>query len=309
MFATVSIAAPPDAMQFGAEVRAGRVDPASHDFAAAGFWELEESQRKVWPFLAASIAGREGVNPGSSCDPVDRRAFELLAWSFPASQSASAEQWREARAQLVAALAALDRNLDAEAAAAKADPGKDDPKLAELRQRFAKDQAIRRLMFKAAGVEALSPIAASSWGWLSNLRMIEIDCDNTRWLKQQLETVRWFDIPRFGADADDAAWHLVQHADREPSFQRDMLALLQSLPKHHTSQKRIGYLWDRVAGQEGRPQRFGTQGVCQPDGSWKPNPVEEPGQLDDRRRALGLEPIAEHALVVAREACPQPAAK
>lgn len=101
-----------------------------------------------------------------------------------------------------------------------------------------------------------------------------------------------------------AAWFLVQHADREPDFQRRMLAYLQGLPEGHTSAQRIAYLWDRVAGQDGTPQRYATQGVCQPDGSWKPHPVEDPERLDERRVALGMKPIAEHIAAMGTEYCP-----
>ena len=134
-------------------------------------------------------------------------------------------------------------------------------------------------------------------------RMTAIDCDNTAWLKQQLPRIGWFTIPKYGEEADKAAWHLVQHADREPAFQVEMLARLQALPPGETSGTRIGYLWDRVATKKGQPQRYGTQGQCKGD-QWVPNESEDPANLDKRRASLGMEPIAEHAKTVYREACP-----
>jgi hypothetical protein len=41
-------------------------------------------------------------------------------------------------------------------------------------------------------------------------------------------------------------------------------------------------------------QRFGTQGQCSGPGTWDPHPVEEPARLDERRRAVGLESLAEY---------------
>lgn len=81
-----------------------------------------------------------------------------------------------------------------------------------------------------------------------------------------------------------------------------MLKELEALPKGHTDSKRIGYLWDRVALADKRLQRYGTQGQCT-GGIWTPKEVEDPEHLDERRKALGMEPIAEHAKVVSREAC------
>jgi hypothetical protein len=49
--------------------------------------------------------------------------------------------------------------------------------------------------------------------------------------------------------------------------------------------------------------------MCQPDGSWRPLPTEDPEHLDKRRVSLGMKPIAEHAVVVARESCPRPESK
>ena len=83
-----------------------------------------------------------------------------------------------------------------------------------------------------------------------------------------------------------------------------MLAKLQALPPGDTDAKRIGYLWDRVALAEGRPQRYGTQGRCA-DGVWTPQDIEDPENVDKRRASLGMEPIGEHAKVISREACPK----
>jgi hypothetical protein len=54
------------------------------------------------------------------------------------------------------------------------------------------------------------------------------------------------------------------------------------------------YLFDRVAANTGRPQRFGTQGRCTSEAGWQPLPLERPGAVDELRRELGLEPMAEY---------------
>ena len=137
--------------------------------------------------------------------------------------------------------------------------------------------------------------------------MTAIDCDNTRWLGQELAKSGWFDIPTYGTEADQNAWLLVQHADVNRDFQREVLTLLEALPAGHTSPKNLAFLHDRVARGEGKPQRYGTQGSCQKDGTWVPHETEHPHTLDARRRAVGLEPIAEHALEMARHNCPKSA--
>jgi hypothetical protein len=42
-----------------------------------------------------------------------------------------------------------------------------------------------------------------------------------------------------------------------------------------------------------RPQLYGTQFTMM-DGQVAPQPIEDPGHLDERRAAVGLEPFAEY---------------
>jgi hypothetical protein len=177
-----------------------------------------------------------------------------------------------------------------------------DPLVQELLARFTKDQAVRTIFSELKWSDGLTSVQANNWILAVNTRMEAIDCANTSWLKAQLAKIGWFTISKYGADADSAAWHLVQHADREPTFQREMLIKLQALPAGQTNGKRLGYLFDRVAHSQGRPQRYGTQGQCK-DGQWTPFDSEDPPNLDRRRASLGMEPIAEHMKTNSRDAC------
>lgn len=128
-------------------------------------------------------------------------------------------------------------------------------------------------------------------------RWTEIDRNNTEALKKILAAHGgWLKISEFGADVDHSAWLLVQHADQDPAFQREVLARLEKLwPKGETSRSNFAYLWDRVASAEKRPQRYGTQGRCVGVGTWEPNPVEKPeAELDARRAEVGLGSMAEY---------------
>jgi hypothetical protein len=52
-------------------------------------------------------------------------------------------------------------------------------------------------------------------------------------------------------------------------------------------------LEDRVRMFEGRPQLYGTQLEPDDEGRPRPYPIEDPEGVDERRRAVGLEPLAE----------------
>lgn len=290
----------PDANAFVEAVRSGALDAENFDFDGAGFFRMTAEQRMQWQrgvFDAVSASFQPGFS--IQCSAVDQRNGTAMAWAQIAGQSADADEWKATVRTLRARLAELDQMLKRSA------PEKPnaDPLVQELQVRFARDQDVRSIFSELKWTEGLSPVAANNWIFTAGSRMGAIDCDNTAWLKAQLARIGWFTIPKYGEEADSAAWHMVQHADRDPSFQREMLDKLQALPPGQTNGKRLGYLFDRVARAEGRLQRYGTQGQCK-DGKWTPYESEDPANLDQRRTSLGMEPIAEHMELASRMACP-----
>ena len=118
---------------------------------------------------------------------------------------------------------------------------------------------------------------------------------NAAWLKTVLARIGWFDISRYGAEASQAAWLIVQHADHDPAWQTEMLeALRPRVARGDMQGNYFAYLVDRVAVNAGRPQTYGTQGRCVGPGDWQPRPLVDPGDLDRRRAEVGLTPIAEY---------------
>lgn len=290
----------PTGTAFAESIASGKVNPETFDFTEAGYWRLSQMERIQWlqpTIQAAQVAFTGGIDP---CTPEMQRRGASMTWAILLMQVAEEAEWTSNASALRARL----MQLDAEVAAVKPASASSDPRVAELLVRYAREQAVRGVLTETRWTEGLPPLAAKNWSVAFTSRLTTLDCANTAWLKTQLAKIRWFDIPTYGEQADNAAWALVQHADREPEFQRRMLKELQALPKGHTNPKRIGYLWDRVARADNRLQRYGTQGQCT-DGVWKPFDVEDPEHLDERRKELGMEPIAEHALMVSRNACPK----
>lgn len=119
-----------------------------------------------------------------------------------------------------------------------------------------------------------------------------VDLKNAAELKEILKEIGWPRISIYGEKADQDAWLIVQHADHDPQFQKEILAILETL--HLTGESNpanFAYLYDRVAvssPEQNRLQRFGTQGQYV-GVNWQPYPVEEPAQLDKRRAKVGLD--------------------
>ncbi len=128
-------------------------------------------------------------------------------------------------------------------------------------------------------------------------RTVEVDTANTHELRALVERHGWFNISTFGAPADRDAWLLVQHADRDLDFQKSILVVLEELvPLGETSPSNFAYLHDRVASAEGRPQSYGTQGLCV-GANWEPNPLEDPEGVDELRSSVGLGTLAEYKAI------------
>ena len=120
------------------------------------------------------------------------------------------------------------------------------------------------------------------------VEMRKLDLLHTESLKNILRQFFWVTISEFGAQTDHGAWLLVQHADHDLEFQKDILLRLEQLyKKQETDAKNFAYLYDRIAMAENRPQRYGTQGLIK-DGKWVLCETEDLAQLDERRLSVGL---------------------
>jgi hypothetical protein len=167
-----------------------------------------------------------------------------------------------------------------------------DPAVRELLRRTLVDQAIRASLSSYDGPKIYGdtrPTAAlrAYDEYVFNL-MCTADEDNINWLKGRVARDGWFDIRRFGAAADQAAWLIVQHADGDPSYQAYVESILEGKVKSgDTDSRNFASLSDRIAVRAGRPQRFATQMECV-DGEWLAPNIEEPRELDARRAAMGL---------------------
>lgn len=126
-------------------------------------------------------------------------------------------------------------------------------------------------------------------------RFKAIDAANTSDLKELLKIYGWFKISEFGKSSDQNAWLLVQHADEDVAFQKEVLQKLEALyPEAETSPRNYAYLFDRVASHEKRSQRYGTQGRCVGPGKWEPHTIENPDRVEERRKAVGLAPLDDY---------------
>lgn len=123
-------------------------------------------------------------------------------------------------------------------------------------------------------------------------------------LQKIIQRHGWPTLSRFGEIATQNAWLLAQHADQTPKFQTQVLDLMRPLlAKREVSPSHYAYLYDRVAVNTQKKQRFGTQGRCTEQG-WQAFPLETPEKLSELRKEAGLEPFETYQKKV-NQYCPK----
>lgn len=141
---------------------------------------------------------------------------------------------------------------------------------AELARRLALDQEVRE-----------PPVEGPE--------MMRVDRDNTAYLKELVRQVGWIDPQRFGPDAADAAFLIVQHSGDLPL----MLAALPHLEEQDRSEE-YALLYDRLQIRRALPQRYGTQLGWAEGGTMGLLPIETLDGIDEIRAAVGLPPLDEY---------------
>lgn len=146
------------------------------------------------------------------------------------------------------------------------------PALAALRDELlamsARDQAVRE-----AGIK--DPAADRS-EWKA------VDDANLARMKEIVAEHGFPTVEMVGARGVHEAWLLVQHADSDHAFQKDMLERLRALNLPWLAGD-VAFLTDRVRVGDRAPQVYGTQY------GW---PIEDREHVDERRAQAGLEPLA-----------------
>jgi hypothetical protein len=153
--------------------------------------------------------------------------------------------------------------------------------LSELRQRVTLDQAARErftLALRSGHAPDTSVVAG----------MIAVDAANTAWLRGVVARQGWPTRSAVGEDGVSAAFLLVQHADRDTSFQSLVLPMLErAYRRGEVEGQDVAMLTDRLAGARHQPQVYGTQADVL-NGRVVLKPIIDSANVDARRAAMGL---------------------
>lgn len=150
------------------------------------------------------------------------------------------------------------------------------------------DQAGREQLARAAATQDTAVIFAT----------LRADSVRTRWVRGAVAARGWPARSRVGAEAQGAAWYVVQHSP-DSAWRAAMVPTLERLAEAgELPRGDVAALADRVAVHRGQPQRYGTQ-FDVVEGRLVVAPVADLAGLDARRAAVGLMPMAEYVRLLA----------
>jgi hypothetical protein len=153
----------------------------------------------------------------------------------------------------------------------------------ELNRRIVLDQGVRQYF----GYPSLSADEQRELMRHIGPDSVIIDVDDTAYVKTILPPDGWFRNSRDGEGVGHNAWLIVQHSP-DRAFQKQVLAAMEPLVKQgEAAGPDYALLYDRTEMFEGRPQRYGSQGICK-DGKVVIAPLEDAVHVDDLRHAIGL---------------------
>lgn len=134
-----------------------------------------------------------------------------------------------------------------------------------------------------------------------NEEMEKLHNSNAKELRDIVDKIGYPTINKVGKEASEAAWLVIQHAIAQPDFMRKCAQLLEDAVRENTADpKNLAYLTDRIAVFEGKPQMYGTQFDWDEKGELSPNPYDDLGKVNQRRKSIGLNTLEEQTESIRR---------
>ena len=164
-----------------------------------------------------------------------------------------------------------------------------------LRAMDADERRRRLLALRERDQAKRQELARRSELWQGyHAEMEQVHRENARALEALLDAGGWPGASQVGEDGAAAAWLVAVHAIGEPAFQRRCLTLLErALAQGEARPEQRAALVDRIRYNERRPQVYGTIFDWDADGRMSPWQIEDPDGVEQRRREVGLPPLAE----------------
>lgn len=110
-----------------------------------------------------------------------------------------------------------------------------------------------------------------------------------------IDSAGWLGEAQIGHKANQALFLVIQHADRQPTIQARYLRVMrQAVADGDARANELAMLEDRVRVNAGKEQLYGSQ-IGWKDGKPFVRQIEDEAHVNERRAAVGLEPLEKYA--------------
>lgn len=142
---------------------------------------------------------------------------------------------------------------------------------------------------------ARAPMGTGEWvNEEETKRLNEVDAANTRRLAEIFKRYGFPSASLAGRDGAFAAFIMVIHSPSLDLKKRSLPYIKLAFRRGEVPPEAFASLTDTILAAEGRPQIYGTK-FDLVGGRWVLAPTADPARLDERRKKLGLSPIADYA--------------
>lgn len=125
--------------------------------------------------------------------------------------------------------------------------------------------------------------------------MVEQDAINLVRITAIIDSAGWLGEDLIGRTANQAFFLVLQHADARPDVQARYLEVMhEAVEAGNARADEWAMLVDRVEVNHGRPQVYGSQ-IGWTDGKPFMKPIADEEHVNERRNAVGLEPLERYA--------------
>jgi hypothetical protein len=170
----------------------------------------------------------------------------------------------------------------------------------ELEKMFESDQENRLKMWEVVQKEGQdSPLFLEL-----ALKQKENDKANIERLVEIIEHHGWPGLGMVGEKASNGAFLVLQHADL-PLQEKFLPMLREAKEAGEMKGEVVALLEDRVLMRQGKKQIYGSQITTNAEGLAEPWPIEDEPNVDKRRAALGMEPMAAYMRHIGVEYVPK----
>lgn len=126
-----------------------------------------------------------------------------------------------------------------------------------------------------------------------NAKVAKLDQKTRARLRKIVDKYGWPGKSLVGIDGAEAAFFLVQQAQKDLPLQKQCLKLMKEAPKGEVQPVQLAQLTDSVLVADKKKQIYGTA-LQAKNGVLKPYPIEDEDNLDKRRAEMGLPPLGEY---------------